>query len=70
MREQVVSGLIELKKISREQNAADVLTKLLFGKDLTTNPWYILGKMGIEVKDVAELTSWMEGHIEEQLHKP
>ena len=57
-------------KISNEQNAADALTKLLFGKDSTTNASYILGKMGLEVEDLAELTSWMEGQIEEQLHQP
>jgi hypothetical protein len=59
-----------LKKISSEQNVAYVLTKSLFGKEFTTKALYLLGKMGIEVKDLAELTSWMEGQIEEQLHQP
>ena len=70
IREQVVSGLIELKKISSEQNVADVHTKLLFGKDFTTKASYLLGEMGIEVEDLAELTSWMEEQIEKQPHQP
>ena len=70
IREQIFSGLIELKKISSKENVADVLTKLLFGKYFTTTAFYLLGKMGIEVKDLTELTSWMEGQIEEQLHQP
>ena len=53
IREQVVSRLIELTNISSEQNVADVLTKLLFGKDFTTKASYLLGEMGIEVKDLA-----------------
>ena len=44
IREQVVSGLIELKQISSEENVADVLTKLLFGRDFTTKASYLLGK--------------------------
>ena len=55
-REQVVLGLIKLKKISSEQNETDVRTKLLFQKDFTTKATYLLGKMGLEVKDLAELT--------------
>ena len=70
IREEIVSRLIELKKISNKQNVADVHTKLLFGKDFTTKASYQLGEMGIEVKDLAELTSWMEGQIEEKHHQP
>ena len=70
IREQVVSGLIELKKISSEEKVADILTKLLFGKDFTTKASYLLGEMGLKVEDLAELTSSMEEQIEKQPHQP
>jgi hypothetical protein len=70
VREQVVSGLIELKKISSEENVADVLTKLLFGRDFTTKASYLLGKMGLKVEDLAEVTSWVEEQMDLQHHQP
>ena len=70
IREQVVSGLIELKKISSDENVADVLTKLLFGRDFTTKASYLLGEMGLKVEDLADLSSWMEEQIDLQPHQP
>ncbi len=35
IREQVLEGLIELRKIATEANVADMLTKLIVGKTFT-----------------------------------
>ena len=59
-----------MKKISSEENVADVLTKLLFGRDFTTKASYLLGEMGLKVEDLADLTSWMEEQIDLQPHQP
>ena len=65
-----MSGLIELKKISSEENVADVLTKLLFGRDFTTKALYLLGEMGLKVEDLADVTSWVEEQMDLQPHQP
>jgi hypothetical protein len=54
IREQVLEGLIELRKISTEENIADMLTKLLVGKSFTIKAMHLLGKMGIELEPELE----------------
>ncbi len=48
VREQVMEGLIELRKISTEANIADMLTKLLVGKTFTMKAMHLLGEMGLK----------------------
>ena len=43
IREQVASGLIEIKKVSSENNHADMLTKVLSGASFTSKADYLLG---------------------------
>jgi hypothetical protein len=50
IREQVLEGLIELKKIATEANVADMLTKLIVGKTFTMKAMHLLGKMGLELE--------------------
>ena len=47
-----------MKKISSEENVADVLTKLLFGRDFTIKALYLLGEMGLKVEDLAECVGY------------
>jgi hypothetical protein len=58
VREQVMDGLIELRKISTEANIADMLTKLLVGKSFTMKAMHLLGhllgEMGVETDLVSE----------------
>ena len=54
VREQVMDGLIELRKISTEANIADVLTKLLVGKSFTIKAMHWLGEMGVETDLMSE----------------
>ena len=46
IREQVMEGLIELRKIPTESNVADLLTKLIVGKTFTIKAMHLLGEMG------------------------
>ncbi len=50
IREQVLEGLIELRKIATEANIADMLTKLLVGKSFTIKAMHLLGEMGVELE--------------------
>ena len=50
IREQVLEGLIELKKIATEANVADMLTKLIVGKTFTMKAMHLLGEMGLELE--------------------
>ena len=59
-----------MKKISSEKDVADVLTKLFFGRDFTIKASYLLGKMGLKVEDLAEVTSWVEEQMDLQPHQP
>ena len=43
-----MEGLIELRKISTEENIADMLTKLLLGKTFTMKTMHLLGEMGVK----------------------
>jgi hypothetical protein len=43
IREQVTSGLIDLRKVATEDNYADVLTKPLMGKSFEEKANYLLG---------------------------
>jgi hypothetical protein len=54
VKEQVMNGLIELRKISTEANIADVLTKLLVGKSFTMKAMHLLGEMGVETDLMSE----------------
>jgi hypothetical protein len=47
IREQVMEGLIELRKIPTESNIADFLTKLIVGKTITIKAMHLIGKMGM-----------------------
>jgi hypothetical protein len=47
IREQVMEGLIELRKIPTESNVADLLTKLIVGKTFTIKAMRLLGEMGM-----------------------
>jgi hypothetical protein len=47
IREQVMDGLIELRKIPTESNIADLLTKLIVGKAFTIKAMHLLGEMGM-----------------------
>jgi hypothetical protein len=49
IREQVMEGLIELRKIPTESNVADLLTKLIVGKTFTIKAMHLLGKMGMSL---------------------
>jgi len=49
IREQVMEGLIELRKIPTESNVADLLTKLIVGKTFTTKAMHLLGEMGMSL---------------------
>jgi hypothetical protein len=49
IREQVVEGLIELRKIPTESNVADVLTKLIVSKAFTIKAMHLLGEMRITI---------------------
>jgi hypothetical protein len=50
-REQVLVGLIKLKKNSNRRNIADMLTKLIVGKTFTRKKaMHLLGKMGLELE--------------------
>ena len=44
IREQVMEGLIELRKILTESNVADLLTKLIVGKTFTIKAMHLLGE--------------------------
>jgi hypothetical protein len=55
IREQVLEGLIEMKKIPTEMNVADMLTKIIVGKDFTTKAVHLLGEMGIELDQNSEI---------------
>jgi hypothetical protein len=55
IREQVLEGLIELKKIPTEMNVADMLTKIIVGKDFTNNAMHLLCEMGIELDQNSEI---------------
>jgi hypothetical protein len=48
VREQVMEGLIELRKISTEANIAGMLIKLLVGKKITMKAMHLLGIMGVK----------------------
>jgi hypothetical protein len=48
-REQVMEGLIELRKIPTKSNVADLLTKLIVGKTFTIKAMHLLGEMGISL---------------------
>ncbi len=50
IREQVLEGLIELRKIAIEANVADMLTKLLVGKSFTIKAMHLLGEMGLQLE--------------------
>ncbi len=50
IREQVLEGLIELKKKATEANVADMLTKLIVGKTFTMKAMHLLGEMGLELE--------------------
>jgi hypothetical protein len=50
IREQVLEGLIELRKITSEANVADMLTKLLVGKSFTIKAMHLLGEMGLQLE--------------------
>jgi hypothetical protein len=50
IKEQVMEGLIELRKKATEVNEADMLTKLIVGKRIIMKARYLLGKMGMEFK--------------------
>jgi hypothetical protein len=54
VREQVMDGLIELRKISTEANIADMLTKLLVGKTFTMKAMHLLGEMGVKIDILSE----------------
>jgi hypothetical protein len=54
VREQVMDGLIELRKISTEANIADMLTKLLVGKTFTMKAMHLLGEMGVKIDVLSE----------------
>ena len=49
VREQVMEGLIELRKIPPESNVADLLTKLIVGKTFTIKTMHLLGEMGMSL---------------------
>ena len=49
VREQVMEGLIKLRKIPTESNVADLLTKLIVGKTFTTKAMHLLGEMGMSL---------------------
>jgi hypothetical protein len=49
IREQVMEGLIEIRKIPTESNVADLLTKLIVGKAFTTKAMHLLGEMGMSL---------------------
>jgi hypothetical protein len=49
IREQVMEGLIELRKIPTESNIADLLTKLNVGKTFTIKAMHLLGEMGMSL---------------------
>ena len=51
IREQVVSGLIDIRKIPTEDNIADVLTKPLSGKSFEEKAHFLLGIMDYEITD-------------------
>jgi hypothetical protein len=53
IREQVMEGLKELRKIPTESNVADLLTKLIVSKTFTIKAMHLLGKMGMS-PDVSE----------------
>jgi len=55
IREQVLEGLIELKQIPTEMNVADMLTKIIVSKDITTKAMHLLGEMGIELDQNSEI---------------
>jgi hypothetical protein len=53
VREQVMEGLIELRKIPTESNVADLLTKLIVGKTFTIKAMHLLGEMGMSLNVAA-----------------
>jgi len=48
IREQVLEGIIQLRKIPTEYNVADMLTKLIVSETFTIKAMHLLGEMGIE----------------------
>jgi hypothetical protein len=51
IKEQVISGLISIKKIRGDKNAADLLTKRLRGSDFQTKVRQILGYEDLQLGD-------------------
>ena len=49
VREQVMEGLIELRKVPTKSNVADLLTKLIVGKSFTIKAMHLLGEMGMSI---------------------
>jgi len=49
IREQVMEGLIELRKIPTKSNVADLLTKLIVGKSFTIKAMHLLGETGMSL---------------------
>jgi hypothetical protein len=49
IREQVMEGLINLRKIPTESNIADLLTKLIVSKTFTIKAMHLLGEMGMSL---------------------
>jgi hypothetical protein len=49
IREQVMEGLIELRKIPTISNVADLLTKLIVGKTFTIKAMHLRGEMGMSL---------------------
>jgi hypothetical protein len=47
IREQVMEGLIELRKIPTNSNVADLQTKLIVGRAFTIKAMHLLGEMGM-----------------------
>jgi hypothetical protein len=44
VREQVIAGLIEIRKVDTKYNIADVLTKIVTGLEFTTKADLLLGR--------------------------
>jgi hypothetical protein len=51
IKEQVISGLISIKKIRGDKNAADLLTKRLRGSDFQTKARQILGYEDLQLEE-------------------
>jgi hypothetical protein len=49
IREQVMEGLIKLRKIITESNVPDLLTKLIVSKTFTIKAMHLVGEMGMSL---------------------